>query len=199
MHALIRKIQSHAVSGIVAVAILTGCAAETTGVPEVAATSQEVALLDVTNAVQAVDLGSCDSLAAPAGSHLVAHHYAKGDQVYFWTGTQWLFIGPSAVLYADEAGHGVVGVHEVAQVWESQSGSKVVGLVQRRCSADQSAIDWQLLSALGRIGPGIFEDVDYIQRVRTEGGLAPVIPGGVRGEQQRVPYSAEYLFYRAKR
>lgn len=134
----------------------------------------------------------------PEGSHLLAHLYAKGHQIYFWEGSKWLFIGPDAVLYADPEGHGEVGVHQIAGIWESRSGSKVVGLVQRRCTADQSAIQWQLLSASGRTGPGLFTDVDYIQRVRTEGGLAPVAPGTTYGERQYVPHTAEYYFYRAQ-
>jgi hypothetical protein len=41
--------------------------------------------------------------------------------------------------------------------------------------------------------------VDYIQRLRTQGGLAPTVPGAAYGEQRRVAYSAEYLFYRNRR
>ena len=37
----------------------------------------------------------------------------------------------------------------------------------------------------------------YIQRVNTSGGLAPTDPGHVVGEQVKVPYAAQYYFYRA--
>jgi hypothetical protein len=40
--------------------------------------------------------------------------------------------------------------------------------------------------------------VSYIQRVNTTGGLAPVEPGEEPGEEARVPYTADYYFYRKK-
>jgi hypothetical protein len=39
--------------------------------------------------------------------------------------------------------------------------------------------------------------VTYIQRVNTVGGKAPTVSGGVAGEMARVPYTAEYFFYKA--
>jgi len=40
--------------------------------------------------------------------------------------------------------------------------------------------------------------VTFIQRVNTVGGNAPAAAGTFVGEETRVPYSAEYLFYRAQ-
>ena len=37
----------------------------------------------------------------------------------------------------------------------------------------------------------------FIQRVNTTGGIAPAAPGTTVGEEARVPYTAEYFFYRA--
>jgi hypothetical protein len=36
----------------------------------------------------------------------------------------------------------------------------------------------------------------FIQRVNTVGGKAPADPGDFEGEVVRVPYAAEYYFYR---
>jgi hypothetical protein len=47
--------------------------------------------------------------------------------------------------------------------------------------------------------PGIFHRVTYIQRLFTEGGLAPSEPGDTVGEEARVPYTAWYFFYREQR
>lgn len=195
MQAFGRQVRFHIVGSTLAVAMLVGCGSEPSAGPEVEARSSEMAVISPENRQRPVDLGVCDSLAVPNGAHMLAHLYAKGDQILFWEGTQWLFLGPDAVLFADQAGQREV-VHQVAGVWESRGGSKVVGQVQRGCTADPSAIPWQLLSALGRTGPGLFARVDYIQRLRTQGGLAPTAPGAAYGEQQRVAYSAEYLFYR---
>jgi hypothetical protein len=71
----------------------------------------------------------------------------------------------------------------------------VVGPVAERCTASATAIPWLSLTASGT-GPGIFERVTFIQRVNTVGGLAPSTPGSTTGAEVRVPYTAEYFFYR---
>jgi hypothetical protein len=45
-------------------------------------------------------------------------------------------------------------------------------------------------------GPGIFADTTYIQRVNTTGGKAPSADGAFIGQVARVPYTADYFFYR---
>ncbi len=147
---------------------------------------------------RAPDLGDCQNLQVPAGNKVAFHAYAEGVQVYRWTGTAWAFVQPEAVLYAAD-GDGPVGVHYAGPTWESVSGSYVVGRVLARCTADPDAIPWLLLEAVDSDGPGVFDGVTYIQRVNTEGGLAPAEPGHVPGEVARVPYTAEYFFYRAHR
>lgn len=142
-------------------------------------------------------VGDCRKLAAPAGNKVIAHAYAEGVQIYRWNGTSWVFVRPEAVLYHDDGENGELGVHYAGPTWESVSGSKVVGTVVDRCTPDATAIPWLLLRATGSEGPGLFHGVTYIQRVNTEGGLAPAEPGDVVGELAEVPYTAEYYFYRA--
>jgi hypothetical protein len=72
----------------------------------------------------------------------------------------------------------------------------VVGTVVKRCTPNPAAIPWLLLDAVSTEGPGIFHRVTHIQRVNTVGGNAPANPGSVTGEEARVPYTAEYFFYR---
>jgi hypothetical protein len=45
-------------------------------------------------------------------------------------------------------------------------------------------------------GPGIFANTTYIQRVNTSGGKAPSEAGVFVGQVARVPYTADYYFYR---
>lgn len=142
------------------------------------------------------DLGSCQHLRVPAGSAFTFHAYARGVQIYRWNGTSWLPVGPSAVLYADATGKGVVGTHYAGPRWQSLSGSTVVGSVLDRCTADASAIQWLLLAAEPEGGPGVFQHTAFIQRVNTVGGKPPSA-GGSLGELKEVPYTAEYFFYRA--
>jgi hypothetical protein len=146
---------------------------------------------------RAPDLGAFQDLQVPAGNKVAFHAYAEGVQIYRWNGTSWTLVAPEAVLYADAGATQRVGTHYAGPTWESASGSKVVGTVLKRATADPNAIDWLLLKATAREGPGIFARVTYIQRVNTVGGKAPTAPGAQVGEEVRVPYTAEYFFYRA--
>ena len=62
-------------------------------------------------------------------SRLVFHAYAEGVQIYQWDGTTWAFRGPSASLYSDAGGRGLVGTHYAGPTWASNSGSLVVGML----------------------------------------------------------------------
>ena len=157
------------------------------------ATAQE----NQANANRAVDLGACQKLRVEAGSKLVFHAYANGVQIYRWSGTSWSLVGPSAVLSADAQGASVVGIHYAGPTWESVSGAKVVAAVIDRCPSDTNAIPWLLLGAVSADGPGIFHRVTFIQRLNTVGGNAPSSPGTQVGQEARIPYTAEYFFYRA--
>jgi hypothetical protein len=139
------------------------------------------------------DVGDCQNVQPPAGNKVAFETYAEGAQIYRWTGTNWSFVAPDAVLYS---GNGGVGIHYGGPTWESNSGSKVVATVAERCTPDPDAIPWLLLEAVSSEGPGIFHRVTYIQRLYTEGGLAPADPGDFVGEEVQVPYTATYVFYR---
>jgi hypothetical protein len=169
---------------------LTGCADETTSGP-----AEEPALSAYATAGRGVDLGECDELAVPGASKLVFHAYASGVQIYEWNGAAWVPRGPSAKLYADAAGTAKVGIHYGGPTWESNGGSLVVGRLRTPCERGTGDIPWLLLDVDRSGGPGVFHDVDLIQRVNTVGGRAPAA-GGNPGEVVNVPYTAEYFFYR---
>jgi FtsP/CotA-like multicopper oxidase with cupredoxin domain len=120
---------------------------------------------------------------------------AKCDPAQF----QWSFKQPEATL-ATKAG-GNIGKHYAGPTWEANDGSKVTGeVIARADSPAPNAIPWLLLSAKTTSGTGIFSAVESIQRLHTEGGAAPA--GGCSpaqaGQELRVAYSADYLFYAAK-
>ena len=139
----------------------------------------------------------CDSVQVPDGNALTFHGYAIGVQIYRWNGTNWVFVAPSATLYADPGYHGQVAVHYAGPTWQSTSGSKVVGMRLAGCTPDASAIPWLRLGAISSQGPGVFDGVTFIQRVNTIGGNPPMAPGTTIGQISKVPYSAEYYFYSA--
>jgi hypothetical protein len=139
----------------------------------------------------------CASIAVTNGNKVASHVYAAGVQIYRWSGTNWAFVVPAAILYANADYDGEVGTHFAGPTWESNSGSKVVGARVAGCTPDPTAIPWLLLQAVTSEGPGVFHRVTHIQRVNTVGGLAPATPGSIVGEEAQIPYTAEYFFYRA--
>jgi hypothetical protein len=140
----------------------------------------------------------CDRLQVQAGNKVAFQVYALGVQIYRWNGTSWVFVAPSARLFADAEYHGEVGIHYAGPTWESHSGGKVIASRLDGCAPDPTAIPWLLLQMVSTEGPGIFDRVTYIHRVNTAGGLPPTAPGPYIGAEEEVPYTAEYYFYRAQ-
>jgi hypothetical protein len=74
-------------------------------------------------------------------------------------------------------------------------------MVARSDSPKPNSIPWLLLRAKATSGNGVFTGVQFIQRLNTEGGNSPMV--GCRqdqaGQQLRASYTADYLFYGAKR
>jgi hypothetical protein len=136
-------------------------------------------------------------LQVPPGNHVAFHAFGEGVQIYRWNGTSWIFVAPEAVLFADAGNDDVVGIHFGGPTWESISGSTVVGTVIESCTPDPDSIPWLLLGAAFSEGPGVFDGVSYVQRLNTVGGKAPSEPGAFPGQVARVPYTADYFFYRA--
>lgn len=140
----------------------------------------------------------CDRVHVSSGDKVAFHVYALGVQIYRWDGTSWVFVAPSARLFADAEYHAEVGIHYAGPTWESHTGGKVVATRLESCVPDPTAIAWLLLQTASTEGPGIFDRVTYIQRANTSGGLPPTAPGPFIGAEEEVPYSAEYYFYRAQ-
>jgi hypothetical protein len=142
------------------------------------------------------DLGICQDVQVPEGSKLSFHVFGEGVQIYRWDGASWMFVNPSADLYADAQLKGLVGTHFGGPTWLTLSGSSVVGTVTHRCFPSTQSIPWLRLDAVAD-GSGIFENTKFIQRTNTVGGIAPAAPGTIVGEVAEVPYTADYFFYRA--
>src|SRR3954464_9392347 len=124
------------------------------------------------------------------------HGFGRGVQIYTWDGSSWGPAVPEATLYDNEGD--VVASHFIGPTWQSNSGSIVVGqVVPPKVTVDTNAIPWLLLKAVSTEGAGIFAETTFIQRVNTTGGKAPSVNGTEVGEVARVPYTADYFFYRA--
>jgi len=143
----------------------------------------------------------------PKGQKVLLKALGKGVQIYECKATaadsrkfEWSFKAPEADLTNK---HGKkIGTHYRGPTWEASDGSRVVGEVLKKADAPRpGAIPWLLLKAKTNEGTGTFAKVTYIQRLDTEGGMAP--PAGCDqahvNTEARVDYSANYYFYAAQR
>jgi Protein of unknown function (DUF3455) len=136
-------------------------------------------------------------LQPPAGQELVLKAIGKGSQIYDCAATgTWTFREPAATL--SRRGK-TIGIHYAGPTWELFDGSKVTAAAQVNVPAPKPAEDipWLLLKATSNAGSGTLSTVDYIQRLFTDGGVAP--NGGAcdpaTDTSVGVPYSAVYAFY----
>ena len=141
-----------------------------------------------------------DALRVGLHEAVVASASAQGSQIYECaasdSGFAWKLVGPDAVL-TDAAG-APMGKHYAGPTWEALDGSKVVGALVRKVDSPASgAVPWLLLSAKSTEGKGRFANVTSIQRVDTEGGVAPSTgcEAPQLGVRKSVPYRATYYFY----
>ena len=107
-------------------------------------------------------------------------------------------VGLDATLYADQGFNGQVGTHYVGPTWEAEDGSKVVAAKFSDCLPNRGAIPWLRLDAVTSSPQGRFAGITHVQRVNTIGGTAPTTAGTFVGDEARVPYTAEYYFYKAE-
>jgi Protein of unknown function (DUF3455) len=169
---------------------LAGAAALTVGAATLAA------------AAGAVELSLTDALSPAPGEQRAFTLGARGVQIYecraaaaAGAALSWSFVAPEAELF--DADGRSAGTHGAGPSWQARDGSRVVGAVKQRGDAPQpGAIPWLLLSASGRDSAGLFGGVSSIQRVNTRGGSAPSSTCPGVGQVLRVPYTADYHFYR---
>jgi hypothetical protein len=138
----------------------------------------------------------------PATATLAAAFPAKGVQIYICAtpaaggAPAWTLKAPHAVLFqGDEA----AVIHFAGPSWQALDGSIVTGARAGSATPDATAIPWLLLSAATNVGPGLFADTTFIQRLDTVGGLAPSTgcDAAHLNAQVLVPYRADYFFYHA--
>jgi hypothetical protein len=141
----------------------------------------------------------------PNGNTRVATYYAVGVQKYkarIKAGSdpvsyEWAFVAPQADLY--DITNAKVGTHGAGPFWSTSPLDSIFGQqfspARTAPSLDPESIDWLLLMPkIGTTPIGIFADVDYIQRIATKGGKAPLTPPSDINETIDVKYKAVYRF-----
>ena len=111
---------------------------------------------------------------------------------------EWVFVGPDAGL-KNRSGKVIGKYSGPPATWESNDGSKVTGAQVAVAPAGDGNIPSQIVKANPAMGMGAMQGVTYIQRVATQGGVAPATLCGsvTAGQKQVVKYSADYIFWRA--
>ena len=139
-------------------------------------------------------------LQPPADEQLLLQVHAKGDQIYTCKGDaaqfSWALKAPDAQLF-DKDGK-PFGQHFAGPSWEASDGSRVTGkAVANAPSPDADSIPWLLVNIVSHEGTGVLSRATNIQRLNTKGGKAPATgcDAAHTGQELRVPYSADYLFY----
>lgn len=131
---------------------------------------------------------------------LVLTAKATGVQIYGCSDKSgalaWALTAPEATLF--DASGKVIGRHYGGPSWELTDGSLVTGaLVKSDPGPASGAIPWLLVKVASNNGKGMLAAAQMIQRIETEGGVAPA-KACAAGDIARVPYSATYQFYAAK-
>ena len=144
-----------------------------------------------------------ETLAPPHGLKRLLDLNADGVQIYRCgppedradaASSVWNFESPRAAL-TDSQGQ-PVGRHYAGPTWEAADGSKITGKAVARVDATApGAIPWLLLKteSVGEVGR--FDHVRAVQRVSTQGGIAPAGPCKQVGELLEVPYRAVYVLW----
>jgi hypothetical protein len=138
-----------------------------------------------------------------ANEQLLLRVHAKGDQIYTCKSDAaqftWTLKAPDAQLF-DKDGKSF-GKHFAGPSWEANDGSRVTGkAVANAPSPDADSIPWLLVNVLSHDGSGVLSRATTIQRLNTHGGKAPATgcDASHLGQELRVPYSADYLFFAPK-
>ena len=142
-------------------------------------------------------------LQPPANEQFLLQVRAKGDQIYSCKadGGQftWTLKAPDAQLF--DKNDQPFGKHFAGPSWEANDGSRVTGkAVANVPSPDADSIPWLLVNIVGHEGNGVLSQAATIQRINTKGGKAPATgcDASHAGQELRVPYTADYVFYAPK-
>ena len=141
----------------------------------------------------------------PNGNTRVATFYAVGVQKYkarIKAGSdpvsyEWVFVAPQADLY--DITNAKVGNHGAGPFWTTSVLDSIFAQqfspARTAPSPDPESIDWLLLMPKAGTTPtGIFAGVDFIQRIATKGGKAPLTPPTSLTQTVDVKYKTVYRF-----
>ena len=149
--------------------------------------------------------GLPDTVRVPAGNKVAMETVGVGEITYECRDkanapgmTEWVFVGPKAVLN-DRSGKQVGKYYGPPATWESMDGSKLTATQLAVAPAGAGNLPYQLVKANPAMGSGMMTGVTLIQRVAIKGGVAPaaVCSPANKGSKEIVKYQADYIFWKA--
>jgi hypothetical protein len=111
---------------------------------------------------------------------------------------EWVFVGPVATLQ-DRTGQSIGRYAGPPATWAHRDGSALTGTQLAVAPAQPGSIPLQLVKANPATGTGVLVGVTHIQRVATQGGVAPAAACNATstGRREIVRYQADYIFWKA--
>ena len=149
--------------------------------------------------------GLPDTIKVPAGNKVAMETVGVGEITYECRDkanspgmTEWVFVGPSAVLN-DRSGKQVGKYYGPPATWESLDGSKLTATQLAVAPSSPGNLPLQLVKANPAMGTGAMTGVTHIQRVALKGGVAPssACTMANKGSKEIVKYQADYIFWKA--
>jgi len=152
-------------------------------------------------AVAPPDLGFFSKIKVPNDREPVLKLAARGAQVFRCEKRDaqgvWIFRQPDGELL-DGAGK-VVGRHGANFSFEHVDGSRLLSTIAAHDDAPKPTDLRWLLMTTKSFGKGAFEDVTYVQRVNTAGGMPPATCDLAQaGRVLRIDFTADFVFYRVR-
>ena len=146
-----------------------------------------------------------DAVKVPAGHKVAMETVGVGEITYECKpkasaagAFEWVVVGPKADLNS-RAGAKQGTYFGPPASWVANDGSKITGTQVAVAPHTAGNIPLQLVKANPASGPGAMMDVTYVQRVATQGGVAPasLCDGTTVGRKEVVKYQADYIFWKA--
>ena len=146
-----------------------------------------------------------DAVKVPAGNKVAMETVGVGEITYECRDkanapgmTEWVFVGPKAVLN-DRSGKQVGSYYGPPATWESMDGSKLTATQLAVAPSGAGNLPYQLVKANPAMGAGMMSGVTHIQRVALKGGVAPstMCSAANKGAKEIVKYQADYIFWKA--
>lgn len=146
-----------------------------------------------------------DSIKVPMGNKVAMETVGVGEITYECRDkanaagmTEWVFVGPNAVLN-DRSGKQVGKYYGPPATWEAMDGSKLTAVQLAVAPSGAGNLPFQLVKANPAMGSGMMTGVTHIQRVALNGGVAPasMCSPANKGAKETVKYQADYIFWKA--